>query len=41
MKASTVEGVRIRRNRNAAEDETVIRIALAEKGYITVSAARF
>ncbi|EKT4456774.1 hypothetical protein ABGT18_20800 [Pseudomonas putida] len=41
MKASTVEGVRIKRNRNAPEDETVIRISLAEKGYITVSTARF
>ena len=41
MKASAVEGVRIKRNRNAPEDETVIRISLAEKGYITVSTARF
>ncbi|MFK0269272.1 hypothetical protein [Pseudomonas asiatica] len=41
MKAAAVEGVRIKRNRKAPADETVIRIALANKGYITVSTARF
>ncbi|RCL22555.1 hypothetical protein C6A77_20060 [Pseudomonas sp. AFG_SD02_1510_Pfu_092] len=41
MKAAAVEGVRIKRNRKAPADETVIRIALADKGYITVSTARF
>ncbi|AYG44656.1 hypothetical protein DV532_10270 [Pseudomonas sp. Leaf58] len=40
MKAAVVEGVRISRNRKAPADETVIRIALADKGYITVSTAR-
>ncbi|WP_087501280.1 hypothetical protein [Pseudomonas sp. SID14000] len=40
MNAAAVEGVRIKRNRKAPTDETVIRIALADKGYITVSAAR-
>ncbi|MBT9238027.1 hypothetical protein RIN61_01300 [Pseudomonas inefficax] len=40
MKAAAVEGVRIKRNRKAPADETVIRIALADKGYITVSTAR-
>ena len=32
---------KIKRNRKAPADETVIRIALADKGYITVSTARF
>lgn len=40
MKAAAVEGVRIKHNRKAPADETVIRIALADKGYITVSTAR-
>jgi hypothetical protein len=40
MKAVAVEGVRIKRNRNAPADETVIRIAVADKGFITVSTAR-
>ncbi|MFF7062758.1 hypothetical protein [Pseudomonas sp. NPDC008258] len=41
MKAATVDGVRIKRNRKAPADETVISIAVADKGYITVSTARF
>ena len=41
LKAAAVDGVRIKRNRQAPADETVIRIAVAEKGYITVSTARF
>ncbi|MBH3416395.1 hypothetical protein A3L25_018175 [Pseudomonas putida] len=41
LKAAAVDGVRIKRNRKAPADETVIRIAVAEKGYITVSTARF
>ena len=40
LKAAAVDGVRIKRNRQAPADETVIRIAVAEKGYITVSTAR-
>jgi hypothetical protein len=40
MKAAAVDGVRISATATRAEDETVIRIALAEKGYITVSTAR-
>ena len=40
MRAAVVDGVCIKRNRKAPADETVIRIALADKGYITVSAAR-
>ena len=41
LKAAAVNGVRIKRNRQAPADETVIRIAVADKGYITVSTARF
>ncbi|PYB81205.1 hypothetical protein DMX11_03410 [Pseudomonas sp. LB-090624] len=41
MRAAAVDGVCIKRNRKAPADETVIRIALADKGYITVSTARF
>ncbi len=41
LKAAAVDGVRIKRNRQAPADETVIRIAVADKGYITVSTARF
>ncbi|MBA1203295.1 hypothetical protein G7009_16305 [Pseudomonas capeferrum] len=40
MHAAAVEGVRIKRKRKAPTDETVIRIALPDKGYITVSTAR-
>ena len=40
LKAAAVDGVRIKRNRKAPADETVIRIAVADKGYITVSTAR-
>ncbi|MFJ4385326.1 hypothetical protein ACI2KG_10965 [Pseudomonas sp. NPDC089407] len=40
MRAATVDGVCIKRNRKAPADETVIRIAVADKGYITVSTAR-
>ncbi|MNH10620.1 hypothetical protein D3C76_320380 [compost metagenome] len=41
MRAVAVDGVRIKQKRKALEDETVIRIALPEKGYITISTARF
>jgi len=41
MRAAAVDGVRIKQKRKAPADETVIRIALPEKGYITVSTARF
>jgi len=41
LKAAAVNGVRIKRNRQAPADETVIRIAVADKGYITVSTTRF
>jgi hypothetical protein len=41
MRAAAVDGVRIKQKRKALQDETVIRIALPEKGYITVSTARF
>lgn len=40
LKAAAVDGVRIKRSRKAPADETVIRIALADKGFITVSTAR-
>lgn len=41
MKSIAVEGVSIKQKRKAPADETVIRIALPDKGYITVSTARF
>lgn len=41
MRAAAIEGVCIRRKRSAPADETVIRIALPGKRYITVSTARF
>ncbi|WP_409268239.1 hypothetical protein [Pseudomonas sp. KCJK9044] len=41
MSAVAVEGVRIKQKRKAPADETVIRIALPDKRYITVSTARF
>ncbi|MDZ3991040.1 hypothetical protein [Pseudomonas sp. Teo4] len=41
MNAVAVEGVRIKQKRKAPADETVIRIALPDKRYITVSTARF
>ncbi|MFJ4153561.1 hypothetical protein ACIPZF_01955 [Pseudomonas sp. NPDC089752] len=41
MRAVAVEGVCIKEKRKAAADETVIRIGLGDKGYITVSTARF
>ncbi|ABY98055.1 TPA: hypothetical protein ACHTCR_002877 [Pseudomonas putida] len=40
LKAAAVDGVRIKRSRKAPADETVIRISLADKGFITVSTAR-
>ncbi len=40
MRAAAMEGVCIKRSRKAPADETVIRIALADKGFITVSTAR-
>ncbi|MNH38394.1 hypothetical protein D3C79_994160 [compost metagenome] len=40
MQAVAVDGVRIKQKRKAPTDETVIRIALSDMGYITVSAAR-
>ena len=40
MRAAAVDGVQIKRKRKASPDETVIRIALPAKGYITVSTAR-
>ncbi|MNJ79898.1 hypothetical protein D3C77_780820 [compost metagenome] len=40
MRAVAVEGVRIKQKHKAQADETVIRIALPDKGYITVSTAR-
>ncbi|MFJ2983458.1 MULTISPECIES: hypothetical protein [unclassified Pseudomonas] len=41
LRAVAVEGVCIKQKRKAPADETVIRIALRDKGYITVSTARF
>jgi hypothetical protein len=40
MRAIGVKGVCIKQKRKAAADETVIRIDLNDKGYITVSTAR-
>ncbi|MBI6952749.1 MULTISPECIES: hypothetical protein [Pseudomonas] len=40
MREATVDGVCIRQKRKACDDETVIRIALPAKGYITISTAR-
>lgn len=40
MQAAAVDGISIRQKRKAPEDETVIRIALPDKGYITISTAR-
>lgn len=40
MRAIGVKGVCIKQKRKAAVDETVIRIDLALKGYITISTAR-
>ncbi|NIE72875.1 hypothetical protein F3J44_00455 [Pantoea sp. Tr-811] len=40
MKAVALEGVCIKRKRKAPADETVIRIAVQNKGFITVSTAR-
>ena len=40
MREAAVDGVCIQQKRKACEDETVIRIALPEKGYITISTAR-
>jgi len=40
MRAAAVDGVRIKQKHKAPADETVIRIALPDKGYITVSTAR-
>lgn len=41
MRAAAIDGVQIKQKRKAQEDETVIRIALPDKGYITVSTMRF
>jgi len=41
MRAIRVKGVCIKQKRKASADETVIRIDLNDKGYITVSTARF
>ncbi|PVZ42483.1 hypothetical protein [Pseudomonas sp. CC120222-01a] len=40
MRAIGVKGVRIKQKRKASADETVIRIDVNDKGYITVSTAR-
>ncbi|QXH53970.1 hypothetical protein KSS94_12970 [Pseudomonas fakonensis] len=40
MRAAAIEGVSIQQRRKAPDDETVIRIALPDKSYITVSTAR-
>ncbi|WDY60226.1 hypothetical protein [Pseudomonas sp. PSKL.D1] len=40
MRAVAVDGVLIRQKRKASVDETVIRIAVHDKGYITISTAR-
>jgi len=40
MRAIGVKGVSIKHKRKASADETVIRIGLGDKGYITVSTAR-
>lgn len=40
MRAAAIEGVCIKQKRKASVEETVIRIALLDKGYITVSSAR-
>ncbi|WP_248920413.1 hypothetical protein [Pseudomonas entomophila] len=41
MRDAAVDGVCIRQKRKAPSDETVIHIALPQKGYITISTARF
>ncbi|WP_145186965.1 MULTISPECIES: hypothetical protein [unclassified Pseudomonas] len=41
MRAIGVKGVCIKQKRKVPADETVVRIDLAAKGYITVSTARF
>ncbi|CAG8863618.1 hypothetical protein PS627_00556 [Pseudomonas fluorescens] len=40
LRAAAVEGIRVRQVKNASPEETVIRITLPERGYITVSALR-
>ncbi|QXI36464.1 hypothetical protein [Pseudomonas xantholysinigenes] len=40
MRDAAIDGVCIKQKRKVAEDETVIRIALPDKGYITISTAR-
>ncbi|CAM3833679.1 hypothetical protein CCOS865_02514 [Pseudomonas reidholzensis] len=40
MRAAAVDGVRIRQKHKREDDQTVIRIAVPDKGYITVSTAR-
>lgn len=40
LRAAAVDGIRVQQLRKASTEETVIRISLPERGYITVSAAR-
>ncbi|HDS1737065.1 MULTISPECIES: hypothetical protein [Pseudomonas] len=40
MRAAAVDGVQIKIKRKVPDDETVIRIAVPDKGYITVSTVR-
>ncbi|MHC6225337.1 hypothetical protein ACYU03_11300 [Pseudomonas sp. X10] len=40
VRAAAIEGVRVKQLKDAPADETIIRICLPSKAYITVSAAR-
>ncbi|HKS15521.1 MAG TPA: hypothetical protein VJS90_21030 [Pseudomonas sp.] len=40
LRAAAVEGIKVRRVRDAPAEHTVVRIALPGRGYITVSAVR-
>lgn len=41
LRSIAVDGVLIKEKRKVADDQTVIRISLADQGYITVSTTRF
>lgn len=41
LRSVAVDGVLIKEKRKATDDQTVIRITLADQGYITVSTTRF
>jgi hypothetical protein len=40
LRAAAIEGIRVQQVRDASAEETVIRISLPQRGYITVSAVR-